>query len=157
MASRAGAASAGQSPTRSDSTTCSTSCAHIISRCSRSSRSSHPWKTSLSRSSRGLRRTADLWQTARAVRQTILCDRRVTAEAANYTISFLGRVWCTMSSLPIAHAEAEQGARRRDAHFVAATRAVVSETQKSLWLLWRKRTVVLLEIIGLVAFYPFVQ
>ena len=60
-----------------------------------------------------------------------------------------------MSSLPIAHTKQDVG--RRDAHIVAATRAVVSETQKSLWLLWRKRTVVLLEIIGLVAFYPFLQ
>lgn len=60
-----------------------------------------------------------------------------------------------MSSLPITHTKPDVG--RRDAHIVAATRAVVSETQKSLWQLWRKRTVVLLEIIGLVAFYPFLQ
>lgn len=60
-----------------------------------------------------------------------------------------------MSSLPIAHTKQDVG--RRDAHIVGATRAVFSETQKSLWLLWRKRTVVLLEIVGLVAFYPFLQ
>lgn len=62
-----------------------------------------------------------------------------------------------MSSLPIAHAEAEHSAERRDTYIVAATRAVVSETQKSLWLLWRQRTVVLLEVLSFVAFYPFLQ
>jgi len=40
---------------------------------------------------------------------------------------------------------------------VAATRAVLNETQKSLWQLWRHRSVVLLEIVTLVAFYPFLQ
>jgi ABC-2 type transport system permease protein len=40
---------------------------------------------------------------------------------------------------------------------VAATRAVLNETQKGLWLLWGHRTVVLLEILGFVAFYPFLQ
>jgi len=34
---------------------------------------------------------------------------------------------------------------------------VLSETQKSLWLLWGHRSVVLLEIITWVAFYPFLQ
>ena len=40
---------------------------------------------------------------------------------------------------------------------VAATRAVLNETQKGLWLLWGHRTVVLLEILGFIAFYPFLQ
>jgi len=40
---------------------------------------------------------------------------------------------------------------------VAATRAVLNETQKGLWLLWGHRSVVLLEIITMVAFYPFLQ
>jgi len=40
---------------------------------------------------------------------------------------------------------------------VAATRAVLNETQKSLWLLWGHRIVVLLEILSFVAFYPFLQ
>ncbi len=40
---------------------------------------------------------------------------------------------------------------------VAATRAVLNETQKGLWLLWGHRTVVLLEILSFIAFYPFLQ
>ena len=40
---------------------------------------------------------------------------------------------------------------------VAATRAVLGETWKGLWLLWGHRPVVLLEILGFVAFYPFLQ
>jgi ABC-2 type transport system permease protein len=40
---------------------------------------------------------------------------------------------------------------------LAVLRAVLNETRKSLLLLWGHRTVVLLELIGLVAFYPFVQ
>ncbi len=52
----------------------------------------------------------------------------------------------------------EQGAgERHDPQIVAATRAVLNETQKSLWLLWRHRSVVLLEILTLIAFYPFLQ
>lgn len=51
----------------------------------------------------------------------------------------------------------EQGVGRRGAQVMAAARAVLSEVQKGLWLLWGRRTVVLLEVIGLVAFYPFVQ
>lgn len=52
----------------------------------------------------------------------------------------------------------EQGAGKRSAQILLpATRAVLNETQKSLWLLWRQRTVVLLEIIAMVAFYPFLQ
>jgi ABC-type multidrug transport system permease subunit len=52
----------------------------------------------------------------------------------------------------------EQGAVGRPGPWVvAATRAVLNETQKGLWLLWGHRTVVLLEILGLIAFYPFLQ
>jgi ABC-2 type transport system permease protein len=51
----------------------------------------------------------------------------------------------------------EQGAGRRGPWAVAVSRAVLNETQKSLWLLWRQRSIVLLEIITWVAFYPFIQ
>jgi ABC-2 type transport system permease protein len=52
----------------------------------------------------------------------------------------------------------ERGAAgRRSLWVVAATRAVLNETQKSLWLLWGHRTIVLLEILTFVAFYPFLQ
>src|SRR6266566_7278409 len=52
----------------------------------------------------------------------------------------------------------EQGAGgRRRPWVVAATRAVLNETQKGLWLLWGHRTIVLLEILSMVAFYPFLQ
>jgi len=52
----------------------------------------------------------------------------------------------------------EQGATgRRSPWVVAATRAMLNETQKSLWLLWGRRIVVLLEILGFIAFYPFLQ
>ena len=52
----------------------------------------------------------------------------------------------------------EQGAAGRPGPWVvAATRAVLNETQKGLWLLWGHRSIVLLEIITLVAFYPFLQ
>jgi ABC-type polysaccharide/polyol phosphate export permease len=52
----------------------------------------------------------------------------------------------------------EQGAVRRPGSWVvAATRAVLGETQKGLWLLWGHRAIVLLEIITMVAFYPFLQ
>lgn len=51
----------------------------------------------------------------------------------------------------------EQGAGRRGPWAVSAIRAVLNETQKSLWLLWRQRSVVLLEIITMVALYPFLQ
>src|SRR5712691_8779489 len=52
----------------------------------------------------------------------------------------------------------EQGAGGRPSTWiVAATRAVLGETQKGLWLLWGHRTVVLLEILTFVAFYPFLQ
>lgn len=52
---------------------------------------------------------------------------------------------------------AEHGAGRRGSYVVAATRAVLNETQKGLWLLWGHRSIVLLEIITWVAFYPFLQ
>ena len=52
----------------------------------------------------------------------------------------------------------EQGAGgRHDPQIVAATHAVLNETQKGLWLLWRHRSVVLLEILTMVAFYPFLR
>src|SRR5262245_41092336 len=51
----------------------------------------------------------------------------------------------------------EQGAGRRGPRVVSAIRAVLNETQKSLWLLWGHRYVVLLEMITLVTFYPFLQ
>lgn len=52
----------------------------------------------------------------------------------------------------------EQGAAgRRGPQVIAATRAVLGETQKGLWLLWGHRSIVLLEIISLVALYPFLQ
>ncbi len=51
----------------------------------------------------------------------------------------------------------EQGAARRGLQVVLATRAVLSETQKGFWLLWGHRSVVLLEILTMVAFYPFLQ
>ncbi|HEX9412430.1 MAG TPA: ABC transporter permease [Ktedonobacterales bacterium] len=40
---------------------------------------------------------------------------------------------------------------------VAATRAVLNETYKSLLLLWGRRSVVLIELIGIAATYPFIQ
>jgi ABC-type polysaccharide/polyol phosphate export permease len=64
----------------------------------------------------------------------------------------------TTTTMPSRESRAvEQGAGKRDPQIVAATRAVLGETQKSLWLLWRHRSVVLLEIVTLVAFYPFLQ
>jgi len=51
----------------------------------------------------------------------------------------------------------EQETDRRGSRVVLATRAVLGETQKGLWLLWGHRSVVLIEIITLVAFYPFLQ
>jgi ABC-type multidrug transport system permease subunit len=52
----------------------------------------------------------------------------------------------------------EQGEGREPGPWVGAvTRAVLNETQKGLWLLWGHRTVVLLEILGFIAFYPFLQ
>lgn len=41
--------------------------------------------------------------------------------------------------------------------FVSATRALLNEMQKSLWLLWRHRAVLLTEFIALVIFYPLMQ
>jgi ABC-type multidrug transport system permease subunit len=62
----------------------------------------------------------------------------------------------TLQSKP-PHTGEQTGAGRRSLWIVAATRAVLGETQKGLWLLWGHRTIVLLEIISLVAFYPFLQ
>jgi len=62
----------------------------------------------------------------------------------------------TLQSKP-PHAGEQTGAGRRSLWIVAATRAVLGETQKGLWLLWGHRTIVLLEIISMVAFYPFLQ
>ena len=52
---------------------------------------------------------------------------------------------------------AEQGAGRRGLQVVSATHAVLNETHKSLWLLWGHRSVVLMELITMIAFYPFLQ
>src|SRR5215471_1875901 len=62
----------------------------------------------------------------------------------------------TLQSKP-PHAGEQTGAGRRSLWIVAATRAVLNETQKGLWLLWGHRTIVFLEIISMVAFYPFLQ
>jgi ABC-type polysaccharide/polyol phosphate export permease len=51
----------------------------------------------------------------------------------------------------------EREAGRRKPWIMSATGAVLNETQKGLWLLWRRRAVVLLEIITWAAFYPFIQ
>lgn len=40
---------------------------------------------------------------------------------------------------------------------VTTARAFLNETEKSLWLLWRQRMVVCLELIAVAAFYPFLQ
>src|SRR5260370_11840620 len=40
---------------------------------------------------------------------------------------------------------------------VAAARMVLNETYKSLLLLWGRRSVVLIELIGIAALYPFIQ
>ncbi len=61
----------------------------------------------------------------------------------------------THAKLP--HAGEQSAVGRPGPWVVAATRAVLNETQKSLWQLWGHRSVVLLEIITLVAFYPFLQ
>ena len=58
---------------------------------------------------------------------------------------------------PPPHTGAQGATGRPGPWVVAATRAVLNETQKGLWLLWGHRTVVLLEILGFVAFYPFLQ
>ena len=41
--------------------------------------------------------------------------------------------------------------------FVSAACALLNEMQKSLWLLWRQRTVLLTEFVALVIFYPLLQ
>ena len=65
----------------------------------------------------------------------------------------------TTTTLPSRQPRAgEQGtAGRRGPQIVSAIRAVLGETQKGLWLLWGHRSVVLLEIISMVTFYPFLQ
>jgi ABC-2 type transport system permease protein len=45
----------------------------------------------------------------------------------------------------------------RDSLPLVAARAVLNETHKSLLLLWRQRYVVLMELIGIAATYPFIQ
>ena len=67
-----------------------------------------------------------------------------------------------MSTTTTIHAKPPQAgepeaAGRRGSQVIAATRAVLGETQKGLWLLWGHRSIVLLEIIGMAAFYPFLQ
>ncbi len=52
---------------------------------------------------------------------------------------------------------AEPGAALAGPRVVVATRAVLNETHKSLLLLWRQRYVVLMELIGIAATYPFIQ
>ncbi len=48
----------------------------------------------------------------------------------------------TLPTMPSPHPQTgEQGAGKRDPQIVAATRAVLNETQKSLWQLWRHRSV----------------
>jgi ABC-type polysaccharide/polyol phosphate export permease len=61
----------------------------------------------------------------------------------------------TMHSPEIPSVEQEAG--RHEPWIMSATGAVLNETQKGLWLLWRRRAVVLLEIITWAAFYPFIQ
>jgi len=56
-----------------------------------------------------------------------------------------------------ARASEPAGAGKPGPWIVVATRAVLGETWKGLWLLWGHRTVVLLEILGVIAFYPFLQ
>jgi ABC-type polysaccharide/polyol phosphate export permease len=51
----------------------------------------------------------------------------------------------------------EQGVARRGLRVVLATRTILGETQKGFWLLWGHRSVVLLEILTMIAFYPFLQ
>jgi len=65
----------------------------------------------------------------------------------------------TTTTMPSQHPYAgeQETVRRPDPWVVAATRAVLGETLKSLWQLWRHRSLVLLEIITWVAFYPFLQ
>jgi ABC-type polysaccharide/polyol phosphate export permease len=61
------------------------------------------------------------------------------------------------SQPPHAGEQGAAGRRSPQAQVMATTRAVLGETQKGLWLLWGHRSLVLLEIISLAAFYPFLQ
>lgn len=51
----------------------------------------------------------------------------------------------------------EQGAGKRGPQVVLAVRAVLNETQKSLWQLWGHRSIVLTEFITMAAVYPLLQ
>ena len=51
----------------------------------------------------------------------------------------------------------EQGAGNRGPQVVLAVRAVLNETQKSLWQLWGHRSIVLTEFITMAAVYPLLQ
>src|SRR5258708_39369114 len=70
-----------------------------------------------------------------------------------------GNTMATTTTTPSKPPQAgEQGAGgRHDPQIVAATHAVLNETQKGLWLLWRHRSVVLLEILTMIPFYLFLQ
>ncbi|GHO90240.1 hypothetical protein KSF_002880 [Reticulibacter mediterranei] len=51
----------------------------------------------------------------------------------------------------------KKSARKGNPRFVSAARALLNEMQKSLWLLWRHRAVLLTEFVALVIFYPLLQ
>src|SRR5690348_15176282 len=51
----------------------------------------------------------------------------------------------------------KRDARKGSPRFVPAARALLNEMQKSLWLLWRYRTVFLTEFVALAIFYPLLQ
>jgi ABC-2 type transport system permease protein len=51
----------------------------------------------------------------------------------------------------------QQDTRGCEPCIVSASYALLNEMQKSLWLLWRHRAVVLTEFLALVFFYPFLQ
>ncbi len=51
----------------------------------------------------------------------------------------------------------EQGAGKHGSQVVLAIRAVLNETQKSLWQLWGHRSIVLTEFITMAAVYPLLQ
>ena len=62
-----------------------------------------------------------------------------------------------MSTTTTVHSQEARSGEQGAARVVLATRAVLGETQKGFWLLWGHRSVVLLEILTMVAFYPFLQ
>lgn len=91
-----------------------------------------------------------LWQSSRSNRTWKTCLSRSWGRGNEMSTT-------TAFRSPPPHT-GEQGATGRPGPWVvAATRAVLNETQKGPWLLWGHRTVVLLEILGSVAFYPFLQ